>query len=218
MISTGRLADHLVAKARTTGDDRWRSSPSCLAACWRWYTTVSTVSSSSVLWPCSPTLRTSSTSSATSTRSRPSVKKSCVNGLTIYHRWVEAFAHKRQIPLEWAEKGVRTEDYVRPHLRRLERRHPLGVYFILKSMELGPSFRSAVPRFPVDDPHYLILARQRSRYTPLFPLFLVAGLLLGQTYRSQDAPKSAGAEDSSVSGRRTISADFYGTPANFPWG
>ena len=94
----------------------------------------------------------------------------------------------------------------------------MGVYFILKSMELGPSFRSAVPRFPVDDPHYLILARQRSRYTPLFLLFLVAGLLLGQTYRSQDAPKSAGAEDSSVSGRRTISADFYGTPANFPWG
>src|SRR5260370_21166480 len=32
-------------------------------------------------------------------------------------------------------------------------------------MELGPSFRSAVPRFPVNDPHSRILARQRSRYT-----------------------------------------------------
>ena len=32
-------------------------------------------------------------------------------------------------------------------------------------MERGPSFRSAVPRFPVDDPHYRIPARQRSRYT-----------------------------------------------------
>jgi len=68
-----------------------------------------------------------------------------------YHRWVEAFAKKRKIPMEWAEKGVRKEDYVRPHLRRMERRHQCGVYFILKSMELGPSFRSAVPKFPVEE-------------------------------------------------------------------
>ena len=82
-----------------------------------------------------------------------------------YHRWVEAFANNRKLPLEWAEKGVRKEDYVRPYLRRMERHQQFGVYFILKSMELGPSFRSAVPRFPVEDPHYRILARQRSRYT-----------------------------------------------------
>jgi hypothetical protein len=94
-----------------------------------------------------------------------------------YHRWVEAFARKRQIPMEWAEKGVRKEDYVRPHLRRLERRHQFGVYFILKSMELGPSFRSAVPRFPVDDPHYRILARQRSRYTHYY--FYIRDEVLG---------------------------------------
>jgi hypothetical protein len=31
-----------------------------------------------------------------------------------YHRWVEAFAKKRNLPVEWAEKGVRKEDYVRP--------------------------------------------------------------------------------------------------------
>ena len=47
-----------------------------------------------------------------------------------------------------SQKGVRKEDYFRPHLRRMERRNQFGVYFILKSMELGPSFRSAVPRFP----------------------------------------------------------------------
>jgi hypothetical protein len=47
----------------------------------------------------------------------------------------------------------------------MERRHQFGVYFILKSMELGPAFRFAVPRFPVDDPHYCILARQRSRHS-----------------------------------------------------
>ena len=94
-----------------------------------------------------------------------------------YHRWVEAFAKKRKIPMEWAEKGVRKEDYVRPHLRRMERRNQFGVYFILKSMELGASFRSAVPRFPVDDPHYRILARQRSRYTHYY--FYVRDEVLG---------------------------------------
>src|SRR5467141_2863591 len=94
-----------------------------------------------------------------------------------YHRWVEAFAKKRKIPMEWAEKGVRKEDYVRPHLRRMERRHQFGVYFILKSMELGPSFRSAVPRFPVADPHYRILARQRSRYTHYY--FYIRDEVLG---------------------------------------
>jgi hypothetical protein len=94
-----------------------------------------------------------------------------------YHRWVEAFAKKRQIPMEWAEKGVRKEDYVRPHLRRMERRNQFGVYFILKSMELGPSFRSAVPKFPVDDPHYRILARQRSRYTHYY--FYIRDEVLG---------------------------------------
>jgi hypothetical protein len=94
-----------------------------------------------------------------------------------YHHWVEAFAKKRKISMEWAEKGVRKEDYVRPHLRRMERRNQFGVYFILKSMELGPSFRSAVPKFPVDDPHYRILARQRSRYTHYY--FYIRDEVLG---------------------------------------
>ena len=94
-----------------------------------------------------------------------------------YHRWVEAFAKKQKIPMEWAEKGVRKEDYVRPYLRRMERRHQFGVYFILKSMELGPSFRSTVPRFPVQDPHYRILARQRSRYTHYY--FYIRDPVLG---------------------------------------
>ena len=31
-----------------------------------------------------------------------------------YHRWVVAFAEKRKLPLKWAEKGVRKENYVRP--------------------------------------------------------------------------------------------------------
>jgi hypothetical protein len=94
-----------------------------------------------------------------------------------YHRWVEAFAKRRKIPLEWAEKGVRKEDYVHPHLRRMERRKQFGVYFILKSMEVGPCFRSARPKFPVDDPHFRILARQRSRYTHYY--FYIRDEVLG---------------------------------------
>ena len=38
-----------------------------------------------------------------------------------YRGWVEAFARNHNIPMEWAEKGVRKEDYVRPLLRRMER-------------------------------------------------------------------------------------------------
>src|SRR3954452_10583819 len=35
-----------------------------------------------------------------------------------YQTWVEAFARNHQIPMEWAEKGLRKEDYVLPALRR----------------------------------------------------------------------------------------------------
>src|ERR1700745_2452007 len=33
---------------------------------------------------------------------------------TDYQAWVEAFARNHDIPIEWAEKGVRKEDYVMP--------------------------------------------------------------------------------------------------------
>jgi len=82
-----------------------------------------------------------------------------------YNRWVEAFARNHNIPLEWAEKGVRKEDYVQPYLRRMERQKRFGVYFIIKSMEIGPSFRSSSPRFPTADPNYRFLKRQWCRYT-----------------------------------------------------
>jgi hypothetical protein len=82
-----------------------------------------------------------------------------------YNRWVDAFARNHDSPLEWAAKGVRKEDYVRPALRRMERQNRFGVYFILKSMELGTSFRSAPPKYPTDDPDYRILHRQRCRFT-----------------------------------------------------
>jgi hypothetical protein len=82
-----------------------------------------------------------------------------------YRDWVEAYARNHKIPVEWAQKGVRKEDYVRPRLRRMERAGQYGVYFIFQSMEQGPTFRCSVPKFPTQDPNYRILRAQRSRFT-----------------------------------------------------
>src|SRR5271157_1009432 len=78
-----------------------------------------------------------------------------------YQNWVEAFARNHRIPIEWAEKAVRKEDHVLPWQRRMVRSDRSGVYFILKSMEQGPTFRVIVPKYPTKDPNYRILARQR---------------------------------------------------------
>jgi hypothetical protein len=82
-----------------------------------------------------------------------------------YQRWVEAYARNHSIPIEWAEKGVRKEDHVLPWLHRMARRDAYGVYFIFKSMEQGPTYRVSLPKYPSKDPHYRILAHQRSRFT-----------------------------------------------------
>jgi hypothetical protein len=82
-----------------------------------------------------------------------------------YARWVEAYARNHHVPIEWAAKGVRKEDYVRPWLRRMERAHRYGVYFIFKSMEQSSAFRSVMPKFPTADPDYRILRPHRSRFT-----------------------------------------------------
>ena len=37
----------------------------------------------------------------------------------VYRKWVEAYAGNRHTPIEWAQKGVRKEDYVLPPLRRM---------------------------------------------------------------------------------------------------
>jgi hypothetical protein len=96
---------------------------------------------------------------------------------TEYNQWVGAFARNHHLPLEWAESGVRKEDYVRPRLRQMERRQRFGVYFILKSLEVGANFRVAMPKYPTADPNYRILARQRSRYTHYY--FYIRDPVLG---------------------------------------
>jgi hypothetical protein len=82
-----------------------------------------------------------------------------------YQKWVEAYARNQGIPIEWAVKGVRKEDYVLPWLRKMKRHNQYGVYFIFKSMEQGNTFRSAVPKFATEDPDYRILSKKRSRFT-----------------------------------------------------
>ncbi len=82
-----------------------------------------------------------------------------------YVAWVQAFARKQQIPLEWAEKGVDKEAYVRGYLRRQERAGRFGVYFIFQAMEQGWTFRPGrVPAQLPDGTDSPILHRHRSRY------------------------------------------------------
>jgi hypothetical protein len=96
----------------------------------------------------------------------PAITKQVLSQRTsAYQNWVEAFARNQRIPLEWAESGVRKKDYLQLPLRRLKNRNQHGVYFILKSMEQGSTFRSSAPKYPTADPHYRILAPQRSRFT-----------------------------------------------------
>src|SRR3989441_5421343 len=82
-----------------------------------------------------------------------------------YRDWVEANAGNHRIPMEWAEKGVRKEDYVLPALRRMDKTNSYAVYFIFKSMEQGRTSRISIPKYPTEDPNYRILAHQRSRFT-----------------------------------------------------
>ena len=83
---------------------------------------------------------------------------------------MEALARNHRIPIQrpdpnMKKKDIKKEDFVRPYCLTLERRRRFGVYFICKSWEQGPTFRSVPPKFPTEDPDYRILHRNRSRYT-----------------------------------------------------
>ena len=94
-----------------------------------------------------------------------------------YQNWVEAFARNHHTPIAWAEKGVRKEDHVLPWQRRMTKNNAYGVYYIFKSMEQGPTFRISMPKYPTKDPHYRILAHQRSRFTHYY--FYIRDEVLG---------------------------------------
>src|SRR6202165_5091837 len=94
-----------------------------------------------------------------------------------YQNWVEAYARNHNIPIQWAEKGVRKEDHVLPALHQMEKTNAYGVYFIFKSMEQGRTFRVTVPKYPTQDPNYRILAQQWSRFTHYY--FYIRDEILG---------------------------------------
>lgn len=94
-----------------------------------------------------------------------------------YLSWVNAYTKNNEIPISWAEKDVRKKDDLAPIRHRMQREGRTGVYYVLKSMEQGPSFRIVKPKFPVDDPNWRIVAAQRSRYTHLY--FYIIDEVLG---------------------------------------
>lgn len=82
-----------------------------------------------------------------------------------YQSWVESYAAKNRIPIQWAEKDVRKKDWLKPFRQAREKAGQFGVYFILRSMEQGSSYAIRHPKYPTQDPNYRILRKQRSRYT-----------------------------------------------------
>ena len=66
--------------------------------------------------------------------------------------------------------GPPQEDYVQPYLRSMERSQRLGVYFIFKTLEPGPTFSSCLPHFPYQGPR---LPHPQKELVSLYPLLLV---------------------------------------------
>src|SRR5215813_4001537 len=67
---------------------------------------------------------------------------------TDYQNWVEALARNHDIPIEWAEKGVRKEDYVQPWLRKMAKKNAFGVFFIFKEHGAGAELPDHDPEVP----------------------------------------------------------------------
>ena len=93
-----------------------------------------------------------------------------------YPNWVEAYARNHGIPIPWPDpdmkkKSLRQEDCARPYLLAMERRQRFGVYFIFKTMEPGPNFRS----LPAKVSHRrFALSHHQAPLVSLHPLLLLS--------------------------------------------
>ena len=77
----------------------------------------------------------------------PVVSKEILSQRTAdYQNWVQAYARNHHTPIEWAEKGVRKEDHVRPWLRRMANKNAYGVYFIFRGRASASACRNIPPR------------------------------------------------------------------------
>jgi hypothetical protein len=104
-------------------------------------------------------------------------KQVFVNRTKQYQEWVETYAKNNAIAIQWAEEGIRKEDYVKRYQNKMLRAGKTGVYFIFKSMEQEYSFRSIKPRYPTNDPHYHIIKKTRMRFTHYY--FYIIDPILG---------------------------------------
>ncbi|MHA2344633.1 MAG: hypothetical protein ACXADW_22475 [Candidatus Hodarchaeales archaeon] len=94
-----------------------------------------------------------------------------------FKKWIEEFIFDNGIPFEWAEKKVRKEAYVKPHLDGIKRNKKFGVYFVFKSMEQGTTYRAINPKFQTEDKDYMIIRKTRSRFTHYY--FYILDEILG---------------------------------------
>jgi hypothetical protein len=85
-----------------------------------------------------------------------------------YVRWIESYARRQKIPLEWVPKikgkPLRHEEIVGPALERARRAQRFGVYYILMTMERGRTFRSIQLRHPTQDPNYRMIRPEFCQY------------------------------------------------------
>jgi hypothetical protein len=109
----------------------------------------------------------------------PAITKQVLSERTArYVGWVESYARNQRIPLQWAEKGVNKEEYVRPYLRKMERANRYGVYFILQAKEQGWTYRPGYRMvLQSDGSEYPLLHKHRSRYR--FYYFYIRDEVLG---------------------------------------
>lgn len=102
-------------------------------------------------------------------RKEPVISKAVLRQRTAeYVRWIQAYAQRRKIPLQWVprikRKPLRHEEVVGPALERARRAGRFGVYYILMSMEQGRTFRSIQLRHATKDPNYRMIRPEFCRY------------------------------------------------------
>ena len=94
-----------------------------------------------------------------------------------YRAWVTRFCRDQQIPLLPAPKGVRKEEFVGPHYRRLGGSE--GVACVLSGLEQGRTFVSYTPRYlpSTQDPNWRLVRACRKRFLHFY--FYVFDPVLG---------------------------------------
>jgi len=97
-----------------------------------------------------------------------------------YNYWVESYSRKNKVPMEWAIKGNRKEETVQPYLDKIKRQNKDGIYYIMKSMESGTTYRSLKPKYKTKDSSHRFIRKHRSRFTHYY--FYIYDKVLGNMY------------------------------------